>query len=260
MTQYLAAAAMARSGLAIREIERFLTSRRSQAQVNEPDFGRILIDFAKRTGAPLAELLDSAASYIAQWRQRSDELQTAMATPRASAKIMLLLPLVGLFVTELLGIGSIFALISPAGLLILLLAGLLAWLGQRWAKRILVYPQPSVPLGLLTMLTVAGLQAGLELDVVRFEAWRQLELGADRQLEFEQERIDEQLKISLETGAAASDVLRGLLAQIQAETIETGRRSVQARAVRLMLPLGLTGLPAFMLVSVAPMFLRWVGV
>ena len=109
------------------------------------------------------------------------------------------------------------------------------------------------------MLTIAGLRAGLELEVVRFESWRQLEIGADRQLEFEQERIDEHLQVSIETGAAASDVLRGLLAQIQAETIEQGRRGVQARSVRLMLPLGLTGLPAFMLVSVAPVFLSWIG-
>ncbi|MEY3029365.1 MAG: hypothetical protein RL198_762, partial [Actinomycetota bacterium] len=83
MTQYLAAAAMARSGLALREIEGFLTARRGNLRENEPDFGQILLEFAKRTGAPLADLLDSAAKYIADLRQRGEELQTAMATPRA---------------------------------------------------------------------------------------------------------------------------------------------------------------------------------
>ena len=260
MTQYLAAAAMARSGLALREIEGFLTARRGNLRENEPDFGQILLEFAKRTGAPLADLLDSAAKYIADLRQRGEELQTAMATPRASARLMILLPLIGLFATELLGLGSLATLLSPLGLSVLAFSGLLAWSGQRWARRIMVLPQPKVPHGLLTMLTIAGLGAGLELAVVRYEAWRQLELGADRELEFEQERIDAVLKISLETGAPAREMLGGLLAQIEAESLENGRREVQSRAVRLMLPLGLTGLPAFMLVTVAPMFLQWLGV
>lgn len=259
MTQYLAAAAMARSGLGLREIENFLASRQASRKQDEPNFTAILLEFAKRTGAPLADLLDSAAEYLAQLKRQREELVTAMSTPRATARVMALLPFVALFTTELLGFGNLRTLFSPAGFLILAVAALLVWLGQRWSRHILAISQPTVPPGLLVMLTIAGLRAGLELETVRFEAWRQLERGADRKLESEQEQIDAYLKHSYETGASVVEILKGLLAQIQHETSEKSRREVQQRAVRLMLPLGLTGLPAFMLVSVAPMLLRWLA-
>lgn len=260
MTHYLVAAAMARSGLGLREVSDFLSSKRSEHHNSERDLGTMLLEFARCTGAPVADLLDSAATYLAQLNRQSEELVTAMATPRASAKVMALLPLVALFSTELMGLGNLAALVSPAGFAVMLLAGLLVWSGQRWSKRILAISQPPVPAGLLTMLTIAGLRAGLELELVRFESWRQLEPGANRDLEHEQARIDELLRHSVETGAPAAEVLQGLLMQIQTETAELNRRDVQQRAVRLMLPLGLTGLPAFMLVSVAPMLLSWLGV
>lgn len=260
MTQYLAAAAMARSGLNMRDVESFLNVKSEIRRDLDSNIGDNLLDFAKRTGAPLADLLEAAASYLATLHRQREELSTAMATPRASAKVMALLPLVAMFMTELLGFGNLAALLTPEGLALLALAGLLVWVGQRWSNRILSITQPPVAPGLLTMLTIAGLKAGLELQLVRFEAWRQLEPGANRELEFEQDRIDELLSYAVETGASATEVLRGLLGQIQTESEQQSRREVQQRAVRLMLPLGLTGLPAFMLVSVAPMLLTWFGV
>ncbi|HET8615801.1 MAG TPA: hypothetical protein VFL94_09770 [Actinomycetales bacterium] len=88
-------------------------------------------------GAPLAELLETVAAGIRYDRQLDTDVAVALAAPRATARLLGLLPVAGLALGQLVGAHPVRVLLqTPVGRLCGLAAVLLALVGQLWTRRL----------------------------------------------------------------------------------------------------------------------------
>ena len=87
---------------------------------------------SERSGAALAELLDQLATDLENSADMRRALDTALAGPRATSRLLTFLPLIGLGLGQLLGIEPVHVLFShPLGR-IALVSGVLLWVSNRW--------------------------------------------------------------------------------------------------------------------------------
>ncbi|MEO3937784.1 hypothetical protein V3N99_13650 [Dermatophilaceae bacterium Soc4.6] len=93
-------------------------------------------ELSETLGAPLAESVAEAASAVRARIARSQRLEVAVAGPRATARILTLLPLVGPLVATAMGI-SLPQLYSGVGSVCVLAGLLLLLLGRAWCARLL---------------------------------------------------------------------------------------------------------------------------
>lgn len=88
-------------------------------------------------GAGLADGLDRIADALRAERDQREDLRAQLAGPRATAVMLALLPVVGVALGAGLGADPLRVLLdSPAGLVCLLVGGLLEWTGLAWTARI----------------------------------------------------------------------------------------------------------------------------
>jgi tight adherence protein B len=158
------------------------------------------------------------------------------------------LPLVGVALGALLGFDVIGVLTTnPLGLACLAAGALLIAGARRWTGRLIRCARPpgGVP-GLADELLAIALSGGVSLERARLVV---REAGGPAAADGS-ERI---LELSHATGAPAVELLRaaGALARHRART--DGRLRVARVSSRLLIPLGVCTLPAFLLLGVAPM-------
>ncbi len=171
-----------------------------------------------------------------------DEIEQAKQVPISTKKLMLWLPWFGLMLAELTGLGVFQALLSPVGLLLLGIAAGLSYLGHRISERMIkaateMSKPPQQPMLKLAIFVQTGIQLG--------EALRLCDISKQSEL----------IQFALQSGANLKLLLQS---QIESDLAAWRNRSlVSAKqlSVRLMLPLGLTTLPAFLLLTVAPILL-----
>lgn len=83
-------------------------------------------------GAPLAQVLHGVADAIRQDAEVEADVESALAAPRSTARLLTLLPLAGLLLGQLIGARPVHVLVhTPVGR-ICALAGLVLALGGRW--------------------------------------------------------------------------------------------------------------------------------
>jgi tight adherence protein B len=99
---------------------------------------------------------------------------------------------------------------------------------------------------LLAIAMTGGGSLARALDVVTAELAR-FELGADLARAFGI------LELSARAGVPAAELLRGEAAEARADARSAAQLDAARLSVRLMLPLGLCVLPAFMVLSVVPL-------
>ncbi|MGH3309900.1 MAG: type II secretion system F family protein, partial [Streptomyces sp.] len=88
-------------------------------------------------GAGLAEGLDRVAGALRAERDQREELRAQLAGPRSTAVVLALLPGFGLLLGGAMGAGPLRVLLhSPAGLVCLVVGGLLEWAGLAWVARL----------------------------------------------------------------------------------------------------------------------------
>ncbi|MBE9374171.1 type II secretion system F family protein [Saccharopolyspora sp. HNM0983] len=94
-------------------------------------------DLADRHGVGLAELLESVRRTLHQRAARVRDLESKMAGPRATARLLAVLPVFGLVMGESLGAGPVSVLSGTAvGQLLVLLGGALLCAGLGWTNRL----------------------------------------------------------------------------------------------------------------------------
>lgn len=206
------------------------------------DLERIL-DVNKTVGGPLVGSLQRFAQVLRKREELTEEIQIAATGPKASARLVMSLPwlvLVGGAVSGMpvlrLFVSSWVADASVA------LGLLLYWLGNRWIARILENGQPtSLDPGFNLELLAISVGAGFPLGMAAKE------LGvAESEIEF---LGNETPTMQLLTERA--DELRML-------SYAADRKRIQKTAVAVLWPLGVTVLPAFVLVAIVPLALAMV--
>ena len=225
---------------------------------------------ATDAGAPLAPTLIELAGCIRDLAESQRQIAVALASPTATARLVLALPAVGLVFGTLLGFNTVGTLFTtPIGWLCLGLGGGLVIVAARWNRRMVRAAQPreltpGLPLDLMA-IAVAG---GGALDRAHASVSEALDLcgvvsepGAPRDAEFTASMrvVDDVLDLSSRAGVPAAALLRAEATELRRAARARATHRAQQLSVRLMIPLGLCVLPSFMLLSVVPLLVTVLG-
>lgn len=204
-------------------------------------------------GAPLAPSLRALADALRDAEETRDDVRVALAEPRTTARLVAWLPLVAVGLGAVLGFDPLRALTHPIGLGCLIAGGLLMVTAHRWTAALVARAQPGdeIP-GLQSEIVAIALSGGVSiaraLDVIR-------DAGGGEPLP----ATESILALSRAAGAPAVELLRADAAAQRHRARTDGRLRAARLSSRLLLPLGVCTLPAFLLLGVGPMLLSVLG-
>lgn len=203
---------------------------------------------AVATGAPLSDALRSVVGALRDAVEVSADIRVALAEPAATARLLGWLPLVGIPLGGLLGFDPVGVLLQdPLGQGCLALGLGLMGAAYVWMRRLSrrAQPPPVIP-GLEAELWAVALSAGVSIDRAR-GLIEGLDVGT-----MNRTAVAETLDLATRAGVPAAELLRGD-AWIARYRARTDARVAAARlSTRLLVPLGLCTLPAFLLIAVVP--------
>ena len=105
---------------------------------------RAATELAHDLGAELAPVLETCAAGIEESARAEAERTAAFAAPRATARLLLALPLAGIVIGSLMGAGPVRLFVSSVwGALLVVTAGVLLLLGRVWIQRLLQRAQSA---------------------------------------------------------------------------------------------------------------------
>lgn len=232
---------------------------------------------ATTVGAPLAETLRSIAAALRDAQETSDDIRVTLAEPAGTARLMAWLPLVAVGLGAALGFDTFTILVtSPLGLACLVAGALLILLAHRWSAALVRRAQPEAGIpGLDAELLAIALSGGASIARARSVVAASgaptapalagvtpasaLE-GAPPTAPASARRapgssVDDILQLSQRAGVPAVELLRATAALARHRARVDGRLRAARLSSRLLLPLGVCTLPAFLLLGVAPMLL-----
>ena len=213
---------------------------------------------ASESGAPLAGALRAFAELLRGFADAERQARVALAGPRATARLVVVMPLVGLAFGAALGQDTIGVLVgTPIGWGCLALGGglLLAALG--WNRHLLgrASAGDAWP-GLLAELVATAMSGGASADRARSIVSTALRRYG---LTPEGARVEAALAVATAAGAPVAELLRAEAEEARREAIAAAGARAERLSVTLMLPLGVCVLPAFLLLGVVPLLVAVVS-
>nr|WP_241976329.1 pilus assembly protein [Cryobacterium algoricola] len=236
-------------------------------------------EVATRSGAPLAACLRRLASSLRDLGQLHADLETALAGPAATARLVAVLPLVGILFGVVLGFNTVATLfLTVPGWLCLGSGTGLMLAGSRWNRRLLRRARVRAPTpGLELDLTAIAMSGGGSVERARALVTEVLDryLPADHGRRPERGRgsgsggtgradprgaadlgrtaADRVLDLAVRAGVPAAELLRSEAEQLRRDARTAGQRRAISLGIALLVPLGVCVLPAFMLLGVVPL-------
>lgn len=209
-------------------------------------------EIATTVGAPLAETLRAIAEALRDAASAADDMRVALAEPAGTARLLLWMPLAGLLLGAALGFDALGVIVgNPLGTACVAAGLLLVVAARLWTGRLLrrARPEPGTP-GLAAELVAVGLTGGAPID-------RAVELASETGVvdPAGRGRVQQVLELSRAAGVPAVELLRATAAQDRHRARVRGRLRAARLSTRLLLPLGVCTLPAFLLLGVAPLLL-----
>ncbi|MGN7190929.1 MULTISPECIES: type II secretion system F family protein [unclassified Curtobacterium] len=231
---------------------------------------RLVLDVAERSGAPTAGTLRGLASAMRRTSAADRAVRVALAGPRASARVVLALPAFGIGLGAAWGAGAVEVLLTrPVGWTCVVVAGVLVAVGRRWSGVLVrrASPDGRIPGVLLDAwavalagggswssagATVAAVLAEHGFDGVERPARGGSPAVARGRDAAADARLHEVLDLSRRAGVPAVPLLRAAAEDVRDDAAAAGLAAAERLGVRLVLPLGVCVLPAFVLVGVVP--------
>lgn len=208
---------------------------------------------ATAAGAPLSLSLHQFAVGLRALGDAERETRVALAGPVATARLVLALPLVGILFGMVLGFNTLGTLFTTVpGALCLVTGGGLLLVARRWNSRLVAAAQPTNPLpGLRFELLAIAVAGGGSLDgavasVNAALAEFAIEAPGDSEAV---------LDLSRRAGVPAASLLRAEAEEARRDARAAAQQAAAVLGVRLMIPLGVCVLPAFMALGVAPLLI-----
>ncbi|MBO1770606.1 type II secretion system F family protein [Agrococcus sp. TF02-05] len=214
---------------------------------------RAVLAVAGEAGAPMAPTLERLAALLREQSAQRRALEAALAGPRATARLVMLLPVVALGFGLALGLdvvgaatgGGIGSWSVAAGAL--LMVG--AWLWSRAIVRRAARGDPAP--GLALDLVAVALAGGGAADRARASAARALR---DARIETSGwDDVDAALALAERAGVPVRGLLLAEATAARTRARLDGEARAQRAAVQLALPLGACVLPAFTLLVIVPL-------
>lgn len=213
-------------------------------------------EIATTVGAPLADVLRVVAETVRDAAAAADDVRIALAEPAGTARLLLWMPLAGLLLGFALGFDTVGAVTrSPIGAVCVGLGLGLVLLARAWTGRLLrlAAPAPGTP-GMHAELVAVALSGGASL-----ERARRLVGESSTPADDDERRVTAVLELSRAAGVPAVELLRAGAAQERHAARVRGRLRAARLSTRLLLPLGVCTLPAFLLLGVVPLLLSVLG-
>jgi tight adherence protein B len=210
---------------------------------------------AVESGAPLADCLRSTASAFRSLAQTERDLTVALAGPASTARLVTALPAIGLLFGAALGFDTLRTLFATPPGWSCLLIGVALMLGARlWNRRMIrrATPTDASP-GLVVDLIAVAMAGGGSAEHARelvTEATRRFAVSTKGS-----DAVKSVFELAGRAGIPVAELMRSEAERIRLDARAEGQRAAATLAVRLMLPLALCVLPAFMLLAVAPLML-----
>ena len=203
---------------------------------------------ATTVGAPLARTLRGMAEALRDAEAARDDIRVALAEPTATARLVAWLPLVAVALALLLGFDVFATLQHPVGAACLVVGALLMVGAHVWTRRLVARARPGggIP-GMSAELLAIALSSGVSIGRAE-EVLASVDVppaDADRDV----------LDLSTSAGVPAVDLLRATAELERHRARIEGRMRAAQLTSRLLLPLGVCTLPAFLLIGVTPMLL-----
>ncbi|KAA9085273.1 type II secretion system F family protein [Microbacterium radiodurans] len=203
---------------------------------------------ASTVGAPLAHSLRVIAEAVRAAERTRDDIRVALAEPAATARLVAWLPLVAVALSVALGFDPVATVAHPLGAASLTGGAALMMLARFWTRRLVARAQPSGEVaGLSAEMLAIALSGGVSIE------------RAERVLQDAGGAVDPAaravLQLSAAAGAPAVELLRASADLDRHEARVAGRLRAAELSSRLLIPLGVCTLPAFLLVGVVPMLL-----
>jgi tight adherence protein B len=196
---------------------------------------------ATELGAPLKTLLISLADQHESSQRAKAELAQARAMPRMTRRLLLWLPGLTLALTLLTGITTIQSLANPLVLFSLLLGTALLLIGDRISRKMLSEVDDSFSISELQLFSIA-ISAGLTTGQISKLFPNLLKNAA----------VESLVNLTARTGAGLQQLVNSEIENTLRLQLSEKITLLRELSVRLLIPLGLTTLPAFMLFTIPP--------
>ena len=207
---------------------------------------------ATAAGAPLAPSLRGYATSLRALAGAQRDARVALAAPVATARMVVALPGVGVLFGMALGFNTLATLATtPVGWACLAVGFVLIAIALRWNRRLLRAAEPTdAAPGLGCDLMAIAMSGGTSLDRARVL----VEAAVERfGLPATGTSVDDVLELSRRAGVPAGELLRSEADEQRRDARADAQERAATLSVRLMLPLGLCILPAFMVLGVVPL-------
>jgi len=204
--------------------------------------GKLLL-LAQQNGGSIAGLLEALADRIDNETRMLELIELAAASPKATARLVSLLPLICLAFAQVLGI-NVFAVIAknPAALGSIAIGAGLLIANRTWLRRLLASAEAKAKaqvaeigqLGAISLQLAAGVSVS---SVGQKPTSPQLEAI---------------FELARSQGLALLPLLRSQIKHLELRTRYEVERSLASLAVKLLMPIGLLVLPALVFLAVIP--------
>ncbi|NDE88503.1 MAG: hypothetical protein EB055_00770 [Micrococcales bacterium] len=249
-------ASLLRSGLSIPKALNLIGEIPQSSEVG------YLIRVAAISGTAVARELELIAQLVAGRERASRRIKIAQASPKASAQLVIFLPLVTIVLAQFLGMDIIGTILAKPALLVSLSLGILLLAGARFiSNRLISKASPKANnLGCYLLGVAIASSAGLSINQAQnLAAEIYQECFRCLPSEMELKAMAEVSALVSRTGSSVGDALRKQAENLQSEMTTKSEIAIEKLQIKLLLPLGLAVLPAFVLIAVVPLMVSMVG-
>lgn len=223
---------------------------------------RYLLEVAMHSGAKVANEIDVIAELCYQRNRSMERIQVAHAGPKASARLVIWLPVITLVMGQFSGLDLLGSIVSrPILLGSIGFGALLLALAKVFSATLLRKAHPKENyLGFFLMGVALESSAGSNLNQAQKSAYEIYQrVFAEVPSKAEELAMAEIVDLVELTGARVGDLLRAHAMNLQQEALVANEIQIERLGVRLMLPLGLAVLPAFVCLAVVPLMATMFG-
>lgn len=200
---------------------------------------------AIKLGSPLQRILGQLDEIELQQQRALAELNQALAVPKATRSLLSWLPAFALVASQLMGLSSLSALVHPVSLIAIALGFALILLGRRLTGSMLIEPKLDQTAIYSLQLFGVAIASGLGLSQT---LRRYPELSSSPP-------VMELVAVSKTTGCSLSSLVQSTIRSEISNASAALMTELRELSVKLLIPLGLTTLPAFLLFTIPPIFI-----
>lgn len=210
-------------------------------QAESADFYRVW-RLANRLGGSVLTAVERQIETLQNRQMHLRNIELAMAAPRATAKLVMALPVLGLLLAQLSGLRPVEAVFSnPIGFIAVAIGAGLMVIGRIWSDSMI---SKAVPRG-------EDPAAGFDELVIALDAGLNASQAID-EVDFDSSQLAGPLEISRATGASLATLVAAEANSRRLRHWHQSSAKISRLSVNLMIPLGLTSLPAFALIALVP--------